>query len=124
AERSTACGWAREKSPAYDIGGPSDLTSADASGALGPASKLGCQARDLAQLLGHFLESFRRLLRGHLRFRDPAGQHRIALPFGFKELQHFLGLRAAGFGVRQTTGQFLHPLLFARELLRQLLRAT
>ena len=43
------------------------MTSADASSALGSTPQLGSQARDLAQLLGHFFKASGRLLSGHFR---------------------------------------------------------
>src|SRR5689334_9502399 len=81
------------------------------SGAFGPAAELGCQACDLAQLLGHFLESLRRLLSSHLRFGDPAGKNGVPLALGFQELLHFFRFSAAVLGVRQSTREFFHALL-------------
>ena len=101
----------------YDIEARLSRTDTDASGPLGPAPELGCQARNLAQFLGHFLEPSGRLLSGHLCFRDAAGENRVAFAFGFQELLDLLRFSAAALGVCQTTRKFFHPLLLAGVLL-------
>src|SRR5262245_3953793 len=93
----------KRESPAFDIEPRLSRTSTDASGPLGPGPELGCQARNLAQLLGHFLEPFRRLLRCQLRFGHTAGEDRVAFPLGIQQLLNLLGFCAAALGVRQST---------------------
>ena len=83
----------------YDIEARLSRTDTDASGPLGPAPELGCQARNLAQLLGHFLKPFRGLLRGQLRLRNAAGENRVAFTLGLQELLNFLRFSAAVLGV-------------------------
>src|SRR5689334_20311760 len=57
--RSIACGWARENHRRMMVARRSLMT---ALGPLGRAAELRRQARNLAQLLGHFLKTFRGLL--------------------------------------------------------------
>jgi len=94
-----------------------------ASGPLRSTAELGRQARNFAQLLGHFFKSLRGLLRGQFRFRNPAREDRIALTLGVEQLLNFLDLGTALIGVGQPAGELFDALLFSRELLRQLLRA-
>ena len=91
--------------------------------ALRPVPQLRRQARNFAQLPGHFFESFGSLLRGLLRFRDTASQDGVAFPFRLQEFLNFLRLGSSSLGFGQPPSQLFYPLLFTRELLRKFLRA-